>query len=156
MTSRLERGGRLIALTPIGYQFGDPVRADVGTGNSKWLNIRVEASDGSRSWERVDACFSDWEMFGLVRWLRGVGSSQYGEATFEGLEPSLQFNAVWSDGLIHLSSEFRLEMHPDWSREARPLDVTVVRFLELTRSDLDRFADEIAADLRRFPEPRGP
>ncbi len=153
MTARLEPENRYLILTPLDYQNGNPINAEVGVGDAKWLDIRVEASDGSRSWVRVEPCFSDIELHDLVRWLRALGSGDSGDASFEGIEPSLQFKAIWGVGRVRLNALFNLELHPDDRHHYDGGDPKVVS-LDVPRSAMQAFADELESDLSRFPEPR--
>jgi len=154
VTARLEYENRYLALTAVGYQFDDPVRADVGMGDAKWLDVKVAASDGSTTWERIEACFSDGELHDLVGWLRALGSGDSGDASFEAVEPSLQFKAIWGAGYVRLNALFNLELHPDGRHHYDMTDPKVLSF-ELPRSAVERFANALENDLSRFPKPRG-
>jgi hypothetical protein len=151
VTARLEYERRYLALTPLDYENGDPIQADVGVGDAKWLDAKVEASDGSTSWVRVNPCFSDSELHDLVRWLRALGSGDSGDASFQGVEPSLLFKAIWGVGRVRLSAMFNLELHPDGRHNYDENDPKVVTF-DVPRSVMDRFADSIESDLSRFPD----
>ena len=153
MSARLEYDRRYLALTPLDYQNGNRMNADVGLGDAKWLDVKVEACDGSTSWERVDPCFSDLELHDLVRWLYALGSGDSGDASFEGMEPSLKFKAIWGVGRVRLNAIFDLELRPDAGPSRNAKDPTVVSF-DVPRSAMEQFAGSLAADLIRFPEPQ--
>ena len=105
------------------------------------------------SWVRVEACFSDGELHDFVRWLRGLGSGDSGDASFAGIEPGLQFRAIWGVGRVRLNALFNLELHPDERHHYDEKDPKVLSF-DVPRSAIQAFADALEDELTKFPEPR--
>jgi len=153
MTAILQGKDRRLSLRILGYQFGDKAMANVGIDDDSWLLVEVEAQEGDLTWKRIDACLTVAEAYALARWLRGIGGSS-GEATFEGIEPSLQFRAIWARDRAHLDVLFSLELHPDDAPHRHGVaDPKVLRFLDLEPGMLATFATELDRELVQYPEP---
>ena len=153
MTATLQSGSHRVAITLLDYQFGDRSRASAGVGDASWLDVKVEADDGATSWQRVDACFSDLELYELVDFLRVSGAGDPLQERFEGIEPSLQFVARSDPKGLRLDVLFNQELHPDGRHYYDEADPKVLTF-NLSPSDVGHFANELATDLRVFPDPR--
>ena len=116
MATLVDRERRL-SIEPIGYQFpradgGPSSRSYVGSCAAKWLRVRVDASDGTRSWTRIEPCFSDYELHDLSTWFAAAA----GGATvprFAPIEPCLEFEVAQGRDRVMLASVFDLELHPE-------------------------------------------
>jgi len=153
VAAKLVYGDRSLSLTPLDYEFADKTKSLVGVGEAHWLSIKVQAADGAERWERIDPCFSDVELHGLVRWLRSLESGNSGRSTFEGIEPSLQFSAQWMSDQVQFEARFCLELHPSGLEGSGTSDQKVI-WMELPRTAIEEFADCLADELRPFPDPR--
>jgi len=153
VTAALQSGSNRVAITLLDYQFGDRSRASVGVGEASWLDVKVEANDGAKSWRRVDACFSDLDLYELVDFLRVSGAGNPPQERFEGIEPSLHFVARPESNGLRLDVLFNQELHPGGRHYYDEADPKVLTF-ELSPSDFRRFAEDLATDLRAFPDPR--
>jgi hypothetical protein len=138
-----------LELTPLRYQYpgnNEPWDAD-------WLTIQMRASDRFREWESIEPVFLTFELRSLVVWLRALaaGSPQV-EARFDGTEPNLQFEAVGTGAAVGLKAIFELEFRPPGFRHEDPLwDTEVAINFSAGRDGLNRFADQLEAELEQFP-----
>ena len=144
--------GRRLALAPLGYEHVDREHSLTGTDQHEaWLSIRLEATDGKRSWSATAPFATDVELRGVVRWLRGLGTGNLGTAEIEFLEPCLKLRAQWQSGQIQLEARMFLELDPE-SPGYLDEDGGARVWIETTLNDIERFAEQLNASLRPFPE----
>jgi hypothetical protein len=136
-----------LELEPIGYQSGNATNE----WDANWLLVRIRAKDARREWSATDPAFLTWELRSLVSWLHGLADGERDRArAFGGIEPCLKFEADGSGDATRLRVRFQLEFLPPtrewWNAEAKAwID------FQPGAEGLRRFADELEAELVRFP-----
>src|SRR5438067_6644219 len=112
MARLADPSGRFLDLQIVGYQF-DPLDQTADNDEDRnWLLIQLTADDGYRRWSTTDPAFTNYELHGLIRWLRAWADRvPYTEPDTGGLEPILRLEAHEADHTLLVRALFSLEFH---------------------------------------------
>jgi hypothetical protein len=134
----------VLELEPLRYQYAHTADSTSGFDwDANWVVVRFVVQDSHRSWSSIDPAFLTTELQELVVWLRAVANNESVEPTFTPLQHLVSFEVRSTDAGPTLRASFALELEP---RTGNPwLD------FDLEREELQRFADDLAASIERFP-----
>jgi hypothetical protein len=154
MPARLENDRFRLYLAVVGYEFPDAGRDPY---DANWLLIRatLESVHGAWRWQVEDAGTLTWELGGCIRWLRALAASEPVDTErWVFSEPDISFEVIRQEdrrviGLtVYLMDEFQ---PPTKVLIPRQANVASLRFY--TPPDvLSQLADQLAAELARFPQ----
>jgi hypothetical protein len=144
------RHGTELGLTVVGYEFPDE-RVDPWDSNSLLVEVRLLAPQGS--WDVIDPCLTTWEARHVVRWLWALGrrADLVANRALGLSAPNVTLTGEAVKGepdRVDVRACFALERRPPWVGGSGNLCVD----LDVDRPQLARAAQQLRADLDRFPQ----
>jgi len=145
---------RRLELTPLSYQNPEyalgatTVETPSGDWDANWLMIRINVADETRQWSASGPAFTTWELSEIAGWFRAIGERIPDVPSSSGsVEPNLQFVLHGVGDASQIQVIFALEFAPPDGKHGETVSIV----FQPATNDLQRFADELEADLEGFP-----